>query len=248
MGANAQTTVPTFTASQVLTADQMNQSARTGVPVFADTTARDAAFGGAGEKTLAEGQLAYIENLDVVQYYSGATWATVGPTTGSPLVYITQGTFSAVASVSMPAGTFTSTYKHYKVLLNITSTSTGQALGVRVNASGSALTTSNYNGGFVAVNNSGTVSGLGASNASSAVCTHIHSTRFAELDLTVYNPTASGTYTSWSGTTRGAAADGNTAGTAGGQFYDVTGAHDGLTFVVGGTFGGTYYVYGIKDS
>ena len=81
MGANAQTTVPTFTTGQVLTADQMNQSARTGVPVFADTTARDAGFGGSGEKVLAEGQLCYLENTDVVQYYDGAGWATVGPTT-----------------------------------------------------------------------------------------------------------------------------------------------------------------------
>lgn len=81
MGANAQTTVPTFVTSQVLTSDQMNQSARTGVPVFADTTARDAAFGGTGEKVLAEGQLCYLENTNVVQYYDGAVWATVGPTT-----------------------------------------------------------------------------------------------------------------------------------------------------------------------
>ena len=81
MGANAQTTVPTFVASQVLTADQQNQSARTGVPVFAGTTERDAAFGGAGEKTLAEGQLAYLESTNVVQYYDGAAWATVGPIT-----------------------------------------------------------------------------------------------------------------------------------------------------------------------
>ena len=80
MGANAQTTVPTFTASQVLTADQMNQSARTGVPVFADSTARDAGFGGSGEKVLAEGQLCYLESTNVVQYYDGAAWATVGPT------------------------------------------------------------------------------------------------------------------------------------------------------------------------
>lgn len=81
MGANAQTTVPTFTAGQVLTADQQNQSARTGVPVFASTVERDAAFGGSGEKTLAEGQLAYLESTNVVQYYDGAAWATVGPTT-----------------------------------------------------------------------------------------------------------------------------------------------------------------------
>jgi hypothetical protein len=59
MGANAQTTVPSFTIGQVLTADQQNQSARTGVPVFATTVERDAAFGGAGEKTLAEGQLLF---------------------------------------------------------------------------------------------------------------------------------------------------------------------------------------------
>ena len=75
MGANAQTIVPTFTASQVLTADQMNQSARTGVPVFATTTTRDAAFGGAGEKTLAEGQCCYIEAAPKrLQIYNGTSW------------------------------------------------------------------------------------------------------------------------------------------------------------------------------
>ena len=79
MGANAQTTVPTFTAAQVLTAAQMNDSARTGVPVFADTTARDAGFGGTGEKTLAEGQLCYLESTNVVQQYNGTAWETVGP-------------------------------------------------------------------------------------------------------------------------------------------------------------------------
>lgn len=79
MGANAQTIVPTFTAGQVLTAAQMNQSARTGVPVFATTVERDAAFGGTGEKTLAEGQLCYLESTDVVQYYNGTSWATLAP-------------------------------------------------------------------------------------------------------------------------------------------------------------------------
>jgi hypothetical protein len=84
MGANAQTSVPTFTSGQVLTAAQMNDSARTGVPVFADATARDAGFGGTGEKVLAEGQLAYLEDLNVVQYYDGSNWATVGPSTATP--------------------------------------------------------------------------------------------------------------------------------------------------------------------
>lgn len=78
MGANAQTTVPTFTAGAVLTAAQMNQSARTGTPVFATTADRDAAFGGAGEKTLAEGQTCYIEATpNRLQVYDGTAWLDV---------------------------------------------------------------------------------------------------------------------------------------------------------------------------
>jgi len=80
MGANAQTTVPTFTASQVLTAAQVNQI-NTGIPVFATTTTRDAAFGGTGEKTLAQGQLCYIEATDKVQFYNGTAWANLSSVT-----------------------------------------------------------------------------------------------------------------------------------------------------------------------
>ena len=75
MGANAQTSVPTFTAGDVLTAANMNISAATGVPVFATTTTRDAAFGGTGEKTLAEGQMCYIEAAPKrFQVYNGTVW------------------------------------------------------------------------------------------------------------------------------------------------------------------------------
>jgi hypothetical protein len=130
MGANAQTTVPTFTAGAVLTAAQMNQSARTGVPVFAGTTERDAAFGGTGEKTLAQGQLCYLESTNVVQYYDGSNWATVGPSTGGGLVFITGATFTGVTSVSLPNSTFSATYTNYKVIWNITSvTGTGTITG-----------------------------------------------------------------------------------------------------------------------
>lgn len=118
MGANAQTSVPTFTAGDVLTAANMNISARTGVPVFADTTARDAAFGGTGEKTLAEGQLCYIEASDVVQYYNGSTWATVGPAAASALTLISSTTIgSAVSSVTVSSA-FSSSYDNYLILFN----------------------------------------------------------------------------------------------------------------------------------
>ena len=99
MGANAQTTVPTFTSGQVLTADQQNQSARTGVPVFATTVERDAAFGGAGEKVLAEGQLCYLEDTNKVQYYDGAAWANLGSVTNVE-AFTASGTFTPPAGVT----------------------------------------------------------------------------------------------------------------------------------------------------
>ena len=77
MGANAVTTVPVYTAGEVLTAADMNIT-NSGIPVFATTTTRDAAFGGTGEKTLAEGQFAYIEATNAVQYYDSAAWQTIG--------------------------------------------------------------------------------------------------------------------------------------------------------------------------
>jgi len=247
MGANAQTSVPLYVAAEVLTAANMNISAGTGVPVFATTVTRDAAFGGAGEKVLAEGQLAYIEASDVVQYYTGSAWATVGPATAGSFTFITKATFSAVASVSMAAGTFTSTYKNYKVLLSVTSTSASQILSVRANTGGTPDTSSTYLGGFTIINTGGTVTGLG-SNTTSGRAIYTHSTVGAQLDLTVYDPITAGTGTSWSGTTRGADSGDSIAGGAGGIYLNAAASNDGLTFVVAGTITGYYSVYGIKDS
>lgn len=97
--ANTQTTVPLFVANTVLTAASQNISAGTGVPVFATTVTRDAAFGGAN-KALAEGQLAYIEASNIVQYYDGAAWATVGPSTS-----ITIAVFNETQSSGTNGGT-----------------------------------------------------------------------------------------------------------------------------------------------
>lgn len=139
MGANAQTTVPTFTAAQVLTADQMNQSARTGVPVFADSTARDAGFGGAGEKTLAEGQLCYLESTNVVQYYDGAVWATVGPATPGALTLISATTIGSAVSTVTVSSAFSSTYDNYLITISGGVASTTNQLIMQLGA-----TTTNY--------------------------------------------------------------------------------------------------------
>ena len=149
MGANAQTSVPTFTAGEILTAANMNISARTGIPVFATSTTRDAAFGGTGEKTLAEGQFAYLEDSNTTQYYDGAAWQTVGITPG--LVCVKAETaFTSVASFTADS-VFSSTYTNYRILVNYTTGSTnGTEFQLRA---GGVDTTVNYNGQELDVNN-----------------------------------------------------------------------------------------------
>jgi hypothetical protein len=97
MGANAVTTVPVYTAGEVLTAADMNIT-NSGIPVFATTVTRDAAFGGTGEKTLAEGQFAYIEATNATQYYDGAAWVGLGAKVAQVLAVQKNDSFSTTSS------------------------------------------------------------------------------------------------------------------------------------------------------
>jgi len=101
MGANAQTSVPAFTAGQVLTAAQVT-GINTGIPVFASSTERDAAFGGSGEKTLAEGQMAYLEDTNATQYYDGSSWSAIA---GGKILQVVSTTKTDTFSESLSSGT-----------------------------------------------------------------------------------------------------------------------------------------------
>ena len=111
MGANAQTAVPAFVSGEILTAAEMTQ-VNTGIPVFATTTTRDAAFGGTGEKTLAQGQYAYIEATSTLMVYSGSAW--INATSGGLTLIKTQTIGSAVGSVAV-TDAFSATYDAYKI-------------------------------------------------------------------------------------------------------------------------------------
>ena len=132
MGANAVTTVPVYVAGEVLTAADLNIT-NSGIPVFASSVERDAAFGGTGEKTLAEGQYAYLEDTNATQFYDGANWQAVGVAPG--LVFISATTIgSAVSSVTV-SGAFSSTYDSYRILLTGgTGSSVSSALELQLGA------------------------------------------------------------------------------------------------------------------
>jgi len=69
-----------FTDGSVLNAAQVNgylmdQS----IMRFASAAARDAAFGGVGEPTLAEGMFCYLDDINVVRFYNGSNWVGMTP-------------------------------------------------------------------------------------------------------------------------------------------------------------------------
>jgi hypothetical protein len=145
MGINAQTSVPKFAAGDTLTAANTNLLSN-GIPVFGGTALRDASFGGSGEKVLAEGQFAYLEDTNTTQYYDGAAWQSVVAAPG--LVCVKEETAFTAASSVTADNVFTSAYTNYKIIMNYTtSTTNGTLLKLRV---GGVSASTNYNAYYAA--------------------------------------------------------------------------------------------------
>jgi hypothetical protein len=236
---NEQTSVPLFTSGEVLTAANMNLSAGTGVPVFATTVTRDAAFGGASEKVLAEGQLCYLSDSNIVQYYTGAVWATVGPATAGALVRVGGGTLSGTSTLI--SSLFSATYSAYLVLGSaITTTSSTIAIQMGTTAAGyyQAGGGASYAGVADFQNRSNAASWYQLSGTSSA-------TRYGAINCVIVNPNAAQEtafyYNSQNSLTTGGAFAG------GGYLADQT-QYTSLTFSSTGTMTGTINVYGYSLS
>ena len=65
-------------SGDVVTAANLNQYVQDQViAVYASSAARDAAYGGAGEPTLAEGMFCFLKDTNSFLYYDGAAWTAV---------------------------------------------------------------------------------------------------------------------------------------------------------------------------
>lgn len=68
-----------FTAGSVLTASQVNTYLMDQtIGRFADSAARDAAFGGLGEPSLSEGRVCYLDSDNKLYLYDGSVWVEIG--------------------------------------------------------------------------------------------------------------------------------------------------------------------------
>ena len=245
MGINAQTSVPKFTSGDVLTAANTNLLTNA-PPVFSGTATRDSAFGGAGEKTLAEGQLCYLEDSNIVQYYDGAAWASVGQTPGLTLISTTAWSGVTVTLDNV----FSSTYTHYKIICSATASTGGAtAIFTQLRVGGVTNTTSNYNSARNGYNfTTGVINAdvttaaphwfLWRGNGSASV-----GGGFAGSMDICYPAVATPTWIN------GTSVDGSYQASAGG-FHNVSTAFDGVIFTndAGGTVTGTVSIFGYAKS
>lgn len=231
MGANATTFVPTYVASEILTAADLNVT-NSGINVFSTTVTRDAAFGGTGEKTLAEGQFAYIEATNTTQYYDGAAWQTVG----GGLVFITSDSMTLGSQLSFN-NCFSATYANYLIMLTHTA---GNNLTMRLRASAADITAANYDlQSFFITGGAQTVSGANSQTS----WTVTNGAGYSQPIITLGNPFAS---TNTAITANYQRTDSAIFQQGGGR-YNATTSADGFS-ILGTSATVTARVYGIANS
>jgi hypothetical protein len=244
MGANAQIEVPAFTAGQVLTAAEMTQI-NTGIPVFATTVTRDAAFGGAGEKALAQGQMAFIEATNSTQYYNGSAWLNIGP---SGLVLLKAETAFTTATSVTADSIFTSAYTNYFMTVRYQTTSSAGGIRFKVRAGGTSVSTGYnqiVNNGYVSSNTITTTSSTTSlqiadnTNSGGFAYTTVNISGIALAEATVVTALNSSNFGAFTSPQSNFIASNHSTATA----------YDGMELLVGaGTMTGSYTIYGYQKA
>jgi hypothetical protein len=242
-----------FPAFSKLSSDDVNNYLADQVIMrFATTTARDAAFGGVGEPTLAEGMTAYIDADNSIYTYDGSNWVRLVSTTTPPAMQLVSTFTASGTSRSLVCdNVFTTEFDNYRVVGNMRSTVNTNALFYQyLNTSGVSVATGYYGtaygqdfttGGTTFFNlNAGTVQYVGyIPNSTSAVIT---------FSMDIYAPKLSTITTNVTGQYSGISSG---AYYVGGQILGTTtGATEfrGLTFDNGGAgnLTGSVSVYGYR--
>jgi hypothetical protein len=239
--ANVNTALPIGTANQVLRVNSGGTA-----PEWATTadqtplTTKGDLFGfDTADARIPIGTNGHILTADSTQSL-GLKWAAPA---GGDFVRITSQSFSAAATVNVN-DVFSSTYKNYKIYMNLAHSTGAVNFSYRFRVSGSDDTNTNYGYQFISASNT-TVSANRANSNNSGTLPDITNIN-SNIDLTVFSPQKTQLTYIW--------ADGNYgAGTnyiqTWASSFNATTSFTGITFFVGsGTITGTLEVYGIKDA
>ena len=178
---------------------------------------------------------------------TAATGLKWGSAAAGALTKITSATFSSVGSVSFANGTFTSTYKDYLVLIDITSCSTGAAITGRMRTSGTNNTASSYMNIVQALGINGTQYNDVLGGTTEFKLGYESAANRFSTALTFLNPQATAK-TKILGNASGInSAQNNIVGANCTFIFDDTTSFDSFSIILAsGTFSGRYAVYGLE--
>lgn len=244
----------TFASGETLTSSNvqnflMDQS----VMVFAGTAARGSAIA-----SPEAGMISYRTDgtadsaREGFEFYSGTSWTRMIPAAvPGGLVYLTGASFETATSVSLPTSTFTTTYRNYRMILQVTAVTSDADFTLRMRASGTDNSTSNYDNIWLRTANDGSTSNItNAAQTSWNMGEQDNANIWHSLVLDILSPQIAdqtiihGRYayinkanTLWF------------QSTGSGIFRDVT-QFDSLSFIssVASSISGVYRVYGYSDS
>jgi hypothetical protein len=174
------------------------------------------------------------------------TWATPA-VSASALTFITGTTFSAVASFSLPANTFSATYDNYLVRFQLTNASASSDVTLKLRAGGTD-TSSGYYSAQYRVDYQLTVTSLGENATTSwglgSINTGGTNQQIFQYDLNIKQP-----FQTKHTMVNSAGSLGNIVSSVGLLAKVDTTSYDSLTFACSsGTITGNYRVYGYANS
>lgn len=230
------TSVWDFSPGETLTAAKLDD-VNCGIHVFSGTATRDAAYGGSGERSLSEGEFAYLADTNTTQYYDGAAWQTVG---GGLTLIKAQTIGSAVSTVTV-TNAFSATYDNYKIVVSGGTGSASTYLKMTLGA-----TSTGYYWAYLYRTYAGTSSGDQLANGAFWLVGTVR-TDGLKLNMDIQNPFASAV-TGFQGFYETPATGGD-FNTGGGYLNNTTSYTDFTLAPNTGTItGGTIRVYGYQNS
>jgi len=227
-----------FVTGEVLTAADVDGYLMQGVWVFANAAARSAAV-----TSPQEGNISFLKDTNSTEYYSGSAWVAIGGVATSPgLVLIHTETFSAQTSISVN-NKFSSTYDNYVVRFNDVTSSANTYINIRMRASGTDETSSNYKAQYLEVLSTTVGASRATTNTSFINAAYIQTTHQNCSLFEVQNPFIT-KITSALGTHSGQA-QGSIEGYQNWYGLNTTTSYDGLTvFANTGNITGSFSIYG----
>jgi hypothetical protein len=235
-----------FPAFSKLSSDDVNDYLADQVIMrFATTAARDAAFGGVGEPTLAEGMTAYIDADNSIYTYDGSNWVKmVSASTPVGLELIKSQSFTSLGTAGLLfTDVFSAQYRNYRVVINIDLTS--QDLQVRGRFGAAATLYSFATVGLTAANGADNISGT---SQTSILFGYIRNADSSTFSCDIFNPFETrNTQAVYSGFGDTSAHSFSTYRN-GGAIHSSATSHTGFTLLTSaGTVNGSIRFYGYRD-